>query len=233
MPVGRPGGGGAGAIILPASYATDFPSNENPISESGKWAHSGLDWTTPQTSGGLALCTQDGLGAPSSDVYNDSYAYLVKPFPADQRVDVVLHQTGSGITGNQEVECLLRWSDSAHVAQGYECVLSYTNNYGPQVVKWNGAYGDFTFVHDVAWGLVPQDGDVWSAQIVGTIVTVTLRRGGTIVNSGSADVTKDSGNNTIGVYSSGQPGMGLFRHNNGGTTNPSSYCVKSFAAMGL
>ena len=36
-----------------------------------------------------------------------------------------------------EVEVLLRWADSAHIARGYECNLAFDGGYA-QIVRWNG-----------------------------------------------------------------------------------------------
>src|SRR5262245_913967 len=52
------------------TYSTNFPANENPISEGGRWRNTGLDWTPVATSGGLAYSTQTSNG------YDDSYAFL-------------------------------------------------------------------------------------------------------------------------------------------------------------
>src|ERR1700743_1442659 len=42
-------GGGSGGTGT--TYTTNFPNNENPISEGGKWTHVGQDWTLVQTQG--------------------------------------------------------------------------------------------------------------------------------------------------------------------------------------
>ncbi len=215
-----------------ASYSTIFPLTENPISEGGRWRNTGADWTVPQTSGGLALCTQDGLGTPSSNIYNDSYAYL-PGFSANQQAEITL-VVGAAITGNQECEVLLRWADDVHVARGYEVMIPRPgSSYNAQVVKWNGAYGDFIYVKDSWTTPTPQDGDIWRARIVGTTITAYLIRDGSVIWTDTADVTVDKFGTPIGVFTSGSPGIGLFRHNSGGSTNPPDFCATSFSAVGL
>lgn len=222
-----------GGLSATAAYATSFTQSETPLSEDGNWTHTSAayptgSWTYVQTSGGLALCTQDGLGTPASNIYNDSYAYLSNFAPDDHQVSEIITYTG-GITGNQEIECLLRWSDTNTLAQGYECLLPRPgSSYGPQIVKWNGPYGDFTYL---AEGSLPTfgDGDVWSARIVGDAITCYLN-GSLIV---SANINQDINGNPISKYTSGNPGIGLFRHNQGGATNPSAFCVRRFQAVSM
>jgi hypothetical protein len=219
-------------IVPPVFFTSTFSATENPISESGSWRHNGLDWTVIETSGGFALCTQDGLGTPSSNLYNDSYAYL-SGFPPNQLAELTIHVEGS-ITGNQEAECLLRWSDSAHSATGYEVMIPRAgSSYKAQVVKWNGPYGDFTYVSNTWANPDPIDGDKWQAQIIGTIITARLIRAGSVIWSDIADVTNDKNGTPISVITSGDPGIGLFRHNNGGSTTPINYCATAFMATSL
>ena len=47
------------------TYSTNFPSTENPISESGRWINggsTGLKWANVRTTPGLAFGTQSGSG---------------------------------------------------------------------------------------------------------------------------------------------------------------------------
>ncbi len=68
------------------------------------------------------------------------------------------------------VEIHMRWSDSAHSARGYECNLAWNGAYA-QIVRWNGAQGDFTYL---SAGTVPtvHDGDTIKATAIGDVITL-------------------------------------------------------------
>ena len=194
-------------------YQTDFDRTETLISEGGVWSHSGLDWTTVATANGLAIGTQTGgVGR-----FDDSYAFL-SGFPADQAASVVIHKDPKLDTTTQhEVEILLRWADSADAARGYECNLSYDGAYA-EIVRWNGAYGDFTYVTPQGSGGPGSvhDGDIFTAQIVGNTITTAL-------NGIRLAQAKDS------KWSTGNPGIGLFRNGQAGAF-PGDYCLTRFSA---
>src|SRR3954469_13471636 len=102
---------------------------------------------------------------------------------------------GRGTT--HELELLLHWTDSAHDAHGYECNLAFDGSYA-QIVRWNGPFGDFTYLD---LGTAPNgvhDGDTMTAKIVGSTITVTLN--GTTIASAN-----DS------TFANGNPGMGFWR----------------------
>jgi chitodextrinase len=177
------------------SYSTNFDGTENPISEGGAWSHAGLDWTTVQTSGGIAYGTQTG-----TDGYDDSYAKL-SGFPPDQTASGVIHLVNP-IDGScsHEVELLMRWTDSAHSAQGYEVNLSFDGGYA-QIVRWNGAIGNFAVL---GGGSFPElkEGDVFKASMIGNVITA-------YVNDIQVAQVTDA------AYSTGNPGIGFFRRNCG------------------
>jgi hypothetical protein len=110
------------------------------------------------------------------------------------------------------VEILLRWSDSAHSSQGYECNLAWDGAY-VQIGRWNGPYGNFTTLFDsLVSGGAPgsvHDGDVFSADMIGSNITVRLN--GRVIATAS-----DS------VWTTGNPGIGFYRWNHGGSTNAMS-----------
>jgi hypothetical protein len=200
------------------SYSTNFDGTENPISEGGAWSHAGLDWTTVQTSGGIAYGTQTG-----SDGYDDSYAKL-SGFPPDQTASGVIHLVNP-IDGScsHEVELLMRWTDSAHSAQGYEVNLSFDGG-SAQIVRWNGAMGDFTVLGGGSFrGL--KDGDVFKASMIGNVITA-------YVNDIQVAQVTDA------AYSTGNPGIGFFRRNCGtnadfGFTSFTATSFTSFTATSL
>jgi len=184
------------------SYTTDFNLTESPISEGGKWKQAGVDWTRVVTSGGLAYGTQSGSGG-----FNDSYAYLAGSFPANQSGSATIHLE-SGITANYaEVEILLRWTDSAHNATGYECNLAYNGQYA-EIIKWPGPFAtdksQFTFIssgNPVSTGV--HDGDVFQADVVGNVITARLN--GRVIATGTDSSIPSGGAPGMGFYSEGAP----------------------------
>jgi hypothetical protein len=194
---GSGGASGSGTI----TYSTNFDLTESPISENGAWHHDGLDWTAVQTANGIARGTQ-ALGVPRSGPgqYNDSYAYLTG-FPPDQQASASVHLGSIDASCTHEVEILLHWGDSAHDARGYECNLAYDGSYA-QIVRWNGAVGDFTYL---ANGSVPggvHDGDVISASITGGKISLTVNG---VERASAQDAT----------FATGNPGIGLWRGSSG------------------
>ena len=209
------GGGGA------TSYSTSFDLTEAPISEGGVWNHFGLDWTYVNTSGGNAYGTQQGTGA-----YDDSYAYL-SGFPPNQSASAVVRKDPAFSTNSsREVEILLRWSDSAHDAHGYECNLSFDGGY-IQVVRWNGPLGSWAYLSGSGPAKVSgvKDGDVFSAQIVGNVVTVYFN--GALVYT----ATDTAGPGGGAVWTSGNPGIGFWK--GGGQSFAGDYGFKSFSATSV
>jgi len=218
---GAPGSvGGApagGATNGPGFYATDFDLTESPISEAGHWKQSGLDWTHIVTAGGLAYGTELGAGG-----FDDSYAYLGGAFPANQSATATIHLE-AGITASyQEVELLLRWSDSAHNAIGYECNLAFNGQYA-EIIKWPGPIGktkaDFKFIstgNPVPGGV--HDGDIFQADIVGNVITSRLN--GKVIATGT-----DSS-----ISSGGAPGMGFYAE---GAAASKKFSFTHFSATGL
>jgi hypothetical protein len=196
-----------------AMYTTTFDGTEAPVSEGAAWTNVGLDWTLVDTAGGIAFGTQTGTGG-----YNDSYAHL-SGFPPDHEAHGVVFRSPS-IDGSctHEVEILLRWSDSAHDAHGYECNLAFDGSYA-QIVRWNGPFGDFTYL---ASGSVPggaHTGDTLRATVVGATITL-------YVNDVQVAQAKDDM-----PFPTGNPGMGFWRGAACGTTG--DYAFTSYAASGL
>jgi len=191
------------------TYTTEFDGNENPLSEGGAWTHTGLDWTKVAKSNGIAYGTQTG-----NDGYNDSYAIL-SGYSPNQSGSAQVHLIGSiDASCSHEVEILLRWSDAAHSAKGYEVNLSFDGGYA-QIVRWNGAYGDFTALGAGSYpGL--KNGDTFSASINGNVISAFVN--GTKI----AEVTDSS-------YSSGNPGIGFFRRDCGAG---SDFAFENFTATG-
>lgn len=181
------------------SYRTTFPLTESPISESGVWTHLATANATVNTAGGIAFGTQTGTGA-----VNDSYAHL-SGFAPDQAASATVH-LGSISGGFHEVEILLHFSDSANSATGYECNLAFDGSY-TQIVRWDSpafSGGSFTFLSPPNGNPTGNpgsvhDGDIFSAQIIGSTIRVYLN--GKLINSFTGDTT----------YKTGNPAMGMFR----------------------
>jgi hypothetical protein len=191
----------------PGAYMTDFDLTESPLSEAGKWKHEGLDWSPVATSGGLAYGTERG-----HENFDDSYAYLAGSFPANQSATAVIHlESGIG-AAYQEVEILLRWTDSAHAALGYECNLAFNGQYA-EIIKWPGPLGkkksDFKFISSgnaIAGGV--HDGDVFQADVVGNVITSRLN--GKVIATGSDSSIPSGGAPGIGFYAEGAPASSRF-----------------------
>jgi hypothetical protein len=200
-----------GSAAFGQTYTTNFDGTENPLSEGGAWSHTGLDWTRAQKVDGVAYGTQTGDGG-----YDDSYAYL-SGFPPDQSGAGVIERV-SGDSGIHEVEILLRWSDSAHSAQGYECNLSYDASYA-QIVRWNGPFGDFTYIGGAAHAPYPRTGDTFSATITGDLI-IAYYNGAEIMRA------------TDATYTTGNPGIGFFiqSNQNNGTMGFTSYSASALGS---
>lgn len=191
------------------SYTTSFDGTESPISESGAWTHVGLDWTLVDTGNGIAFGTQTGTGG-----YDDSYAHL-SGFPANQSASGVIHRDAAiDPSCTHEVEILMRWSDSAHDAHGYECNLAFDGSYA-QIVRWEGPLSGFTYL---ASGSVPggvHDGDTLSATAVGDLITLSVN---------GVEIAR--ANDT--TFPTGDPGMAFWRGGACGTQG--DYGFTSYSA---
>ena len=158
------------------------------------WSNRGQNWTNVQTANGIAYGT-NGI----ANSYDDSYAYL-SGFSANQQGEAVVYRSPSLSGDPHEVELLLRWADAPGVARGYECL---TNHVGTvQIVRWNGPFGDFTVLGGGNLGRGLVSGDVITAKIVGSLISV-------YINGALIAQTTDS------VWTSGQPGIGFFRRTQG------------------
>jgi hypothetical protein len=196
-------GGCAGPIASntpdPAgSYSTTFPLTENPISEQGKWVNGGvvgLDWTTVSTTPGRAVGHETGAN------FTDSTAVLQNlSWAPDQKATAVVSTTDAPVDNcSQEVELRLRTVVSAHSITGYEINYEYSTNSSGymQIVRWNGAFGDFTVLRTFngqQYGVT--NGDTVMATIVGNVITA-YKNG---VQEGQV---------TDSTYASGSPGIGF------------------------
>jgi hypothetical protein len=175
------------------NYSTSFDNNENPISEGGTWRRANNNWTNVQTVNGVAFGT-NGV----ANIYDDSYA-LLSGFSADQTVEAVVFRDPALSPGpTHEVELLLRFSDDAGNARGYECLFDRHGTI--QLMRWNGAMGDFTGLQHTEenyLGRHLQTGDVIKATIVGNVISAYIN-GQLMARAVDSAIT------------SGQPGIGFF-----------------------
>lgn len=192
------------------SFSTSFPANESPISQGGIWlggATVGLDWHDVNTNGGHAFGTQP-TGSANDD---DSFALLdpaFLTFHADQKATGTIFYDGSLSTNTHEVECFLRASCSAHSITGYECNYAFDGSY-TEIVVWLGALNSFSIVSHVANPSTgpAQTGDQLIFQIVGDVLTASLKRAGVTTQINTFTDTSTGGH---ARYASGNPGMGFW-----------------------
>jgi len=195
------------------SYTTNFDLTENPISEGGVWHRANNFWTHVSTANGIAF----GTNGITND-YDDSYA-LLSGFGPDQQAEAVVFRSPNLVRGiTHEIELLLRFSDDASSARGYECLFNYQGDV--QLVKWNGAPGDFTplTIAGGAGGLFRElvSGDVIKATVIGNVISLYINA----VLMGRA---------TDSTFTSGQPGISFFTRPGGNSANLgiTSYTVSS------
>ena len=194
-------------------YRTSFDRDENPITEDGRWRRARNGWSNVRTTGGSAFGTNG-----RANTYDDSYA-LLSGFGADQQAEGVIERSDElarDIT--HEVELLLRFSDGPGKARGYECLFAYFG--GVQIVRWNGAFGDYT-VLPIRAGKLRLDrelrsGDRIKASITGNVIEL-------YINDELMAQTEDS------TFVSGQPGIAFFTRPGGNSAHLalSSYTVGS------
>jgi hypothetical protein len=149
-------------IVSPGTYYTDFSgSDENPLSEGGKWGKAANVWQDVRRVGGVAK------PVAYTEIYDDAYSLLQMPTPNDVEVIATLFRNGSTFA---EYELMLRASDSPTTAAGYECLCNTDG--GIQLMRWNGPLGQFTEVTtavDASPGAMA-DGHQLRATIEGSVI---------------------------------------------------------------
>ena len=207
---------GADTEAIAATYTTNFPLIQNPISEGGHWINgltNGIGWFDVATTPGRAFGTQTGIG-PN---FADSTALLTGSWGPTQTVRAVVFVSTPNTTTFQEVELRLRSSLSAHSCTGYEVLFSVNpSNPYCQIVRWNGPFGDFTPLDARSVGVV--NGDVVKATAVGSTITC-------YINNTAIFSVNDT------AYPSGNPGMGFYlQYYNEPVAIASNYGFSSFTA---
>jgi hypothetical protein len=183
----------------PGTYYTDFPLDENPVSENGAWSAIASPWLRVRTIGGIA--------GPDEFVtrYNDNYAIL-SGFAPDVEITATVYISGSAPFG--EILLLARMADTATTIRGYEFL--YDGDGSVQLMRWNGPNSDFTPMGGEGNNPGPlQDFDQLRMCIEGDTITIFHRR--------EPDDWVQIGQTTDGTFADGQPGMGFFVRNEGQT----------------
>jgi hypothetical protein len=222
------------------SYRTDFPNDEDPISENGMWLNGkadGIDWSDVVVIGGnvcggasrMEVAEQraeqgnlDQSDAAATGDYDDPTAVLAGEWGPDQHGKGVVHSVNPTDEWFQEVQIRLRSAIEPNVCTGYEVFFRClkTDEGYAEIVRWNGAIGDWTSLErKVGPEYGVEDGDVIEATIEGDQIR------GYINGKEVIAVTDD-------VHKSGAPGVGF---NFGvGDTGPdhgfSSFEVDTFEA---
>ena len=195
------------------SYSTNFAATENPISEAGAWIDggtTGLDWGNVATIPGLAY------GTSLTTQYADPTAVLTGTWASDQEAQATVEINGSVSGGPHEVELRLRTTIAPHSITGYEIIYSVDpNNPYIQIVRWNGALNDFTYLNTTAMSAA--DGDVLKATAIGS--TITVYKNGTQVLQA-----------TDSTFSTGSPGIGFY---DSVDTNWTNFGFSSFSASNI
>lgn len=193
------------AVQAAGTYSTNFNLSENPISENGAWRRAGNTFTNVATNGGIAFGTNG-----QTNNFDDSYA-LLRGFGANYTAEAVVQRSPSlNPSVTHEIELLLRFTDDATTARGYECLFSFDGNL--QIFRWDGAnlagmnFAEITQLLPAFVKTPRQSGDRLKASISGNTITV-------FINGIAVATASDS------RYATGDPGIGFFTRPGGNSAN--------------
>lgn len=199
------------------SYRTDFPHDEDPVSEDGMWLNGkkdAIDWTDCTVTNGFIHGAPSRMNvlekrseqgnldeeekAPEGD-YDDPTSVLSGEWGPDQHGRATAHVENPTEEWFQEVQIRLRHTVKPNSISGYEiffrCLkgdLGYC-----EIVRWNGAIGDWTSLErreGPDYGV--EHGDVIEASIEGNVIK------GYVNGVEKISTTDDT-------FSSGAPGVGF------------------------
>lgn len=176
---------------------------ENPISQGSEWingAVTSIDFGNVQTSTtqNLMYGTVESAGCPSTPTdCNDSTAVLKGSWTSDQEAQAQVVTQTPGTECCKEVELRLNTTITSHSITGYELNCSTSNENYMELVRWNGALGNFTSLNSVSTNC--STGDVMMLKRVGG--TLSAYKNGTLMFTQS-----DS------TYTAGSPGVGFFNN---------------------
>lgn len=207
------------------TYSTTFNFTEDPLSDNGNWINGqspGIDWANMRCSAGKCWGLQNGSVHAS-----DGTAILTGNWKANQRGQGTVYVDSLAGTQTPEVEIRLRSAITPNVNRGYEVSFSCMTGGGAYllIVRWNGAYNDFTELL----------GPVFGAQYsVGTGDVIRGEISGFTISAYKNDVLMGSVTDTDAAkrWATGNPGIG---HNNDapGTTVNSQWGFTAFTATEL
>ena len=168
-----------------ASYSTTFPTDEDPLSESGAWVSSPGSWD--------AMRVVSGLAQAAAINGNGGMAQLVSAIGANQYARGTV---GSGLSVGGEVSVMLRMPSSTDGA-GYYFNLTSIGNYEIYSVTDGGT---LTFGTAIKTGVVgtPSAGQTYEARVQGSCLSLVYQGVliGTITNS-----ARTAGQPAIGAFS--------------------------------
>lgn len=204
-----------GVVFGANQYITLFPNSENPISEGGRFLNmvaTGIKWSNCVETVGFCYGGTDG-----SVNYTDPSAIMTGSWGATQKVQATVKIRATDNSHEREVGLRVRTTVTANNTTGYE----FNYNADPdlsyfQIVRWNGALGNFTLIGTAPSGLVA-DGDIITGDISGN--NLTMRRNGSIV------VTA-----TDSTYGSGNPGFSFYLNNDLGGGYATNFGFTEFVA---
>ena len=181
------------------TYDTTF---ESPISQERNWINgqkAGLNWSNVHITKGFAFGSQTGSGG-----YDDSTAVLAGTWGANQMAQAKVYTVNQmGGTVYEEVELRLRTTITPHTIRGYEINFRCTSDGSQyvQIVRWNGPFGDFSYVSTLFGGPGLSNGDLVKATVVGHKIIAYIN--GAPVLQG-IDETISDGSPGIGFYLKGR-----------------------------
>ena len=188
---------------MAATYTTNFPFTENPISENGRWIGgktTGLAWADFQSTPGLAVGKQPGT---SPGLYDDAIALLTGTWGPDQTVQATVKTVHQNDSIFEELEIRLRSTVTANNSTGYECLFSARSsaNAYVQIVRWDGPFASVTLLDGRGGTSVAlHNGDIIECRISGSTIT-------SYINGVEKLQVID------GTYSGGNPGIGAYLQN--------------------
>lgn len=184
-----------------SSYSTDFPTTENPISESGNWTHfGGSVWKTIETLSNRAQA------AEYTELENDANAFLGSWAGGDdyEVIATTYHPSGTGA----EVEILLRGSGDSTNVSAYEFLYNTGGSWA--LVKWLGPLHSFSFLDNGGTTASGPNGAQIRATVTGsssTVITLYWRASSADSWTQLIQYTDSSSPHTTGL-----PGFGVYVH---------------------
>lgn len=210
---------------LATDYSTNFPDDENPISQGGRWRVGGVTgfYKNPRTLSGRCF------GAITQPDYDDCLGQLLTPsIQGDYAVEVVIYRDPTYTNVNtHEVglyfDLTIGVGPGGIYAQGYEMLFSLNSAF--QGVKWLGISHDIDNFEQLADSSSPpttdfQTGDVFRVERVGSLFTCFYNS----VEFCEMDDSEFAG--------TGNPGMGFFTRPDAGN-DPAKFCITSWSAEAL